>query len=168
MKSATQHKFNRIPAAGYIKKTAGILLWVFLMKAASAQDLLKYVQPFSGTASATTVSAKKHSETGGTEQNANTIPAVTLPFAMTQWTPQTRTTEVKCQPPYFYKDTKLSGFRGTHWLSGSCTQDYGSFTIMPVAGKLKTLVEDYSLPFSHSNEIASPAYYRLAAGNVVS
>ncbi|MDZ7608513.1 MAG: hypothetical protein U5K79_23675 [Cyclobacteriaceae bacterium] len=26
--------------------------------------------------------------------------------------------------------------RGSHWMSGSCTQDYGSVTIMPIAGKL--------------------------------
>ena len=129
--------------------------------------LLQYVQPLSGTASATTISAIKHSEAGGTEANANTIPAVTLPFAMTQWTAQTRTTEVKCQPPYYYKDSLLNGFRGTHWLSGSCTQDYGSFTIMPVAGKLKTTAKEYAVPFSHSNEITTPAYYKLTAANIV-
>ena len=134
----------------------------------TAQNLIQYVQPLSGTASATTISAIKHSEAGGTETNANTIPAVTLPFAMTQWTPQTRQTEIKCQPPYFYKDNMLSGFRGTHWLSGSCTQDYGSFTIMPVVGKLKTDAKKYAVPFSHSNEITSPAYYKLTAGNIVS
>jgi predicted alpha-1,2-mannosidase len=128
--------------------------------------LLQYVQPLSGTASATTISAIKHSEAGGTEANANTIPAVTLPFAMTQWTAQTRTTEVKCQPPYYYKDSLLSGFRGTHWLSGSCTQDYGSFTIMPVAGELKTTLKEYAVPFSHQNEITTPAYYKLTAGSI--
>jgi predicted alpha-1,2-mannosidase len=125
-----------------------------------AQNLIQYVQPFSGTASSTTAAAIKHSE-GGTEKNANTIPAVGLPFGMTQWTPQTRTTEVKCLPPYFYKDNMLSGFRGTHWLSGSCTQDYGSFTIMPVMGKLKTMVTEYAVPFLHDNEISTPAYYKL-------
>ncbi|MBC7874344.1 MAG: glycoside hydrolase family 92 protein, partial [Ferruginibacter sp.] len=129
--------------------------------------LLHYVQPHAGTASATTISAVKHSEAGGTEANANTIPAVTLPFAMTQWTPQTRTTEIKCQPPYYYKDSLLSGFRGTHWLSGSCTQYYGSFTIMPVAGKLKTTLKEYAIPFSHANEITTPAYYKLSADNIV-
>ncbi len=126
----------------------------------NAQDVLKYVQPLSGTAASTTLSAIKHSETGS-EANANTIPSVTLPFAMTQWTAQTRTTEVKCQPPYYYKDNLLSGFRGTHWLSGSCTQDYGSFTIMPVTGTLKTGLKDYTVPFSHSNEITTPAYYKI-------
>ena len=29
------------------------------------------------------------------------------------------------------------GFRGSHFLSGSCTQDYGSFTLMPGSGPLK-------------------------------
>jgi len=124
------------------------------------------VQPLSGTASSTTTSALKHSE-AGSEGNANTIPAVGLPFAMTQWTPQTRQTENKCIPPYFYKDSWLSGFRGTHWLSGSCTQDYGSFTIMPVGGNLVTNANDYSIPFSHDNEIATPAYYKLTSQKFV-
>ncbi len=133
---------------------------VLLGQYLSAQNLLEYVQPFSGTAPSTTTAALKHSE-AGSEKNANTIPAVTLPFAMTQWTPQTRQTEIKCQPPYFYKDSLLSGFRGTHWLSGSCTQDYGSFTIMPVTGKLKTTVKEYAIPFSHTDETVTPAYYKI-------
>ncbi len=122
-----------------------------------AQDLVKYVQPLSGTAPSTTVNATKHSE-AGSEKNANTIPSVGLPFGMTQFTPQTRLTENKCIPPYFYKDSLLSGFRATHWLSGSCTQDYGSVTIMPVTGKLRIGV---TVPFSHDNETTSPHYYKL-------
>jgi len=155
-------------AAGYIKKCIPVFIFLFVSHISLAQNLIQYVQPLSGTASATTISAIKHSEAGGTESNANTIPAVGLPFAMTQWTLQTRTTEVKCQPPYYYKDSLMSGFRGTHWLSGSCTQDYGSFTIMPVVGTLKTSVKDFAMPFSHSNEIATPAYYKLTAAKVVS
>ena len=131
-----------------------------LVQSSSAQNLLQYVQPLAGTASSTTTAALKHSE-AGSEKNANTIPAVTLPFAMTQWTPQTRLTEKKCIPPYFYKDSLLNGFRGTHWLSGSCTQDYGSFTIMPVTGKLRTTVNEYAVPFSHADEITTPAYYKV-------
>ncbi len=137
-----------------------LLLAILSPQKLSSQNLVQYVQPLSGTAPSTTTAAIKHSE-GSSEKNANTIPAVCLPFAMTQWTPQTRTTEVKCLPPYFYKDNLLSGFRGTHWLSGSCTQDYGSFTIMPVTGKLKTTLKDYSVPFSHDNEATTPAYYKL-------
>ena len=123
--------------------------------------LIELVQPMAGTAPATTASVLKHSE--GTEKNANTIPSVTLPFAMTQWTPETRRTEQKCLPPYFYKDNRLTGFRATHWLSGSCVQDYGSFTIMPLAGRLSKKV---SIPFSHEDELSTPAYYRVKAGGV--
>ncbi len=136
------------------------------MSSVKGQNLIQYVQPLSGTASSTTASALKHSE-AGSEGNANTIPAVGLPFAMTQWTPQTRQSENKCIPPYFYKDSLLSGFRGTHWLSGSCTQDYGSFTIMPVVGGLTTNADEYSIPFSHSEETTGPAYYKLATQNIV-
>ncbi len=137
------------------------LLAYLFMGNVFSQGLIDYVQPLSGTAPSTTVSAKKHSEAGTKESNANTIPAVGIPFGMTQWTPQTRTTEVKCQPPYYYTDTVLSGVRGTHWISGSCMQDYGSVTIMPVVGKLKTTVDDYAVPFSHADEMATPAYYKL-------
>jgi predicted alpha-1,2-mannosidase len=134
-----------------------LLLSVAFTNNIIAQNLVQYVQPLSGTAPSTTINAVKHSE-AGSEKNANTIPSVGLPFAMTQFTPQTRLTENKCIPPYFYKDSLLNGFRATHWLSGSCTQDYGSVTIMPVTGKLKTGV---TVPFSHDNETASPHYYRL-------
>ncbi len=130
-----------------------------------SQDFTKYVQPLSGTAPATTIAAKKHAE-AGSEKNANTIPAVTLPFAMTQWTAQTRTTEKKCIPPYFYNDSMITGFRATHWISGSCMQDYGSFTFMPVVGKLKTAVNEYAMPFSHDDETATPYYYQLTTQSV--
>ena len=138
-----------------------ILLCMFSL-AGNAQSLTRYVQPLSGTAPSTTISAKKHSEAGSKESNANTIPSVGTPFGMTQWVAQTRTTEVKCQPPYYYKDSLLSGFRGTHWISGSCTQDYGSVTLMPVTGSLRTTLKEYSIPFSHQNETTGPSYYKLA------
>lgn len=125
----------------------------------STNGFLQYVQPLVGTANSTTEAAVKHGS--GTEHLANTIPAVGVPFGMTQWTPQTRTTEVKCLAPYYHKDTKISGFRGTHWLSGSCTQDYGSVTIMPLTGKLKTKAKDFATPYSHQNEISAPNYYKV-------
>jgi predicted alpha-1,2-mannosidase len=157
MKCATQRTLNRMAKAGYkILPLACCLLW---WPPVVAQNLVQYVQPLSGTAPATTPVALKHSE--GTEKNANTIPAVGWPFGMTQFTPQTRLTENKCVPPYFYKDSMLNGFRATHWLSGSCTQDYGSVTIMPVTGRLQTSVQQYAVPFSHNNETTTPAYYKL-------
>jgi len=125
----------------------------------SGQDLVQYVQPLSGTAPSTTAASLKHG--GGTELNANTIPAVGLPFGMTQYTPQTRLSETKCQPPYFYQDNVINGFRATHWLSGSCTQDYGSFTVMPITGSLKTSADQYGTKFSHKDEITAPHYYKV-------
>lgn len=153
-------------AGKYRWLVAGIMAIVQPLQA-QYDSLWKYVQPLAGTAGSTTPAAMKHGE--GTEKNANTIPAVGLPFAMTQWTPQTQLTEQKCIPPYFYKDAVFTGFRGTHWLSGSCTQDYGSFTVMPVTGHLVTQPVAYGLPLSHDEETTGPAYYRLAlpAGKLV-
>lgn len=140
-----------------VLKSLMLLLVCHLTTTAQTKNLLPYVNTLTGTANSTTVTAQKHG--AGTEQLANTIPAVGMPFGMTQWTPQTRLTEQKCVAPYYYKDNLFSGFRGSHWLSGSCTQDYGSFTIMPVCGTLKTSPNDYASTYSHQSEIATPAYY---------
>ncbi|TWI88390.1 GH92 family glycosyl hydrolase [Chitinophaga japonensis] len=144
-----------------MKKCLLILLafgWSGMLHAQTG-SLLPLVQPLTGTANSTTAAALKHG--AGTERLANTIPAVGVPFGMTQWTPQTRTSEQKCLAPYYYKDTLLSGFRGSHWLSGSCTQDYGSVTIMPLTGHLRTRVADFATTFSHRQETAAPDYYRV-------
>ncbi|MDN3585954.1 GH92 family glycosyl hydrolase [Pedobacter aquatilis] len=127
------------------------------------QDFVKYVQPFSGT-SASTTPASQHIE-DKTERLANTIPAVAPPFAMTQWTPQTQLSETKCLAPYYYSNKKIYGFRASHWISGSCTQDYGSFTIMPISGKLHTSTAVYAADYSHDQEVATPAYYKLNLPN---
>jgi predicted alpha-1,2-mannosidase len=134
-----------------------IVLLCCLILVVNAQDVVKYVQPMAGTAAAATPSALKHGE--GFGLFANTIPSVTTPFAMTQWTPETQITESKCIPPYYHKDSLFYGFRGSHWLSGSCTQDYGSVTIMPVTGKLITA--NYAAPFKHADEFSSPYLYRI-------
>ncbi|NTE01415.1 glycoside hydrolase family 92 protein [Agrobacterium tumefaciens] len=123
------------------------------------QSLVKYVQPFSGTSASTTM-ASQHIE-DKTERLANTIPAVAPPFAMTQWTPQTQLSETKCLAPYYYNNKKIYGFRATHWISGSCTQDYGSFTIMPISGGLKTMWNEVTDDYNHENEVASPDYYSV-------
>lgn len=123
------------------------------------QSLVKYIQPFSGTSASTTL-ASQHIE-DKTERLANTIPAVAPPFAMTQWTPQTQLSETKCLAPYYYNNKKIYGFRATHWISGSCTQDYGSFTIMPISGQLKTRWNEVTDDYNHENEVASPDYYSI-------
>ena len=139
-----------------------ILLAVFLFPVtALAQSPLKYVDPLIGTGPATTISAQRHSESEP-EGKGQTFPAVGRPFGMTQWTPETRTTENKCVSPYYYTDSLITGFRGTHWMSGSCTQDYGSITLMPfISSRPDTIKSSPASEFSHINEIATPAYYSL-------
>jgi predicted alpha-1,2-mannosidase len=122
-------------------------LLIFLLTPLSlvAQVPLKYVDPLIGTGPAKTVGR---------------------PFGMTQWTPETRTTEIKCISPYYYNDKYITGFRGSHWMSGSCTQDYGSMTIMPfVTNVTDTLRTIQSSKFNHRNEVSSPAYYRVELDN---
>jgi predicted alpha-1,2-mannosidase len=120
----------------------------------------EYVETRIGTAPATTESAGKHSE-AGSELKGQTIPAVGTPNGMTQWTPQTRSTETKCIAPYYYADTHFQGFRGTHWLNGSCVQDYGTLTVMPISGELVVNPEKRASAFRHETEKATPAYYSV-------
>jgi len=148
-----RHQMNKIFIVFLINICTGIVY------AQPQTKVVQYVQTLIGTGKSTTPAALKHSS--GTELLANTIPAVTVPFAMTQWTAQTQIVETKCIAPYYYQDSLFYGFRGSHWLSGSCTQDYGSFTIMPITGKLKIKLSDIAVPLLHDQEIAQPFYYSL-------
>jgi predicted alpha-1,2-mannosidase len=97
----------------------------------------------------------------GTANDGLTYPATGLPFAMTQWTPQTREGNVKCVPPYFGADTRIQGFRGSHFPSGSCTQDYGSVTLMPISGALKLDATKRASSFDRSSEKMTPYRYAV-------
>ena len=84
----------------YKRCMVAILLCLFaLLMSVRAQNVVQYVQPMSGTAAATTPAVLKHGEASALY--ANTIPAVTVPFAMTQWAPQTQVTENKGIPRTF-------------------------------------------------------------------
>ncbi|WP_229214413.1 GH92 family glycosyl hydrolase [Dyadobacter flavalbus] len=126
--------------------------------AAQEKPLIEYVETRIGTAPSTTESARMHSE-AGSELKGQTIPVAGVPNGMTHWTPQTRASETKCIAPYYYNDTTFQGFRGTHWLNGSCVQDYGSFTVMPLSGELITDADQRASAFMHEKEKTSPAYY---------
>jgi predicted alpha-1,2-mannosidase len=88
-----------------------------------------------------------------------TMPFVTPPFGMTDWTPQTRQNKVS-GVSYKYEDTAISGFIGTHqpaiWMG-----DYGYVTLMPEIDDLKTSPEDRRLPFTHADEVVHPDYYSV-------
>ena len=127
---------------------------------ARGKDTLSgYVNPIIGTAPAQTISALKHGS--GVESFSQVVPFVTVPFGMTNWTPQTRDTEKKCVAPYYYNDSLIQGFRGSHWLSGSCVQDYGSVTVMPISGELVCSPLKRGSRYSHNNEITTPYYYKV-------
>jgi predicted alpha-1,2-mannosidase len=97
----------------------------------------------------------------GTDGDGMTFPAVGEPFGMTQWTPQTREGERKCVAPYYATDTRIQGFRGSHFLSGSCTQDYGSVTLMPLSGDLKVDPKERASTFPRETEVLGPSLYSV-------
>lgn len=122
--------------------------------------LQDYVDTRVGTAAAVTATSERFGRKS--EEHGQTIPAVTPPHGMNMWTPQTRDTEHKCVAPYYWADSLMQGFRCSHWINGGCTQDYGSFTIMPLTGNLVTDPVERATPFSHDSEIASPSLYKVS------
>jgi len=123
-------------------------------------NYIKYVNPLIGTNYSTTPSALKHQEFAN-ENKGQTFPAVGIPHAQTQWTPQTRATEQKCIAPYYYQDSTINGFRGSHWMSGSCTQDYGSVSLMPLGAEAIMDAEKRASVFSRGSETSTPAFYQV-------
>lgn len=134
-----------------------ITLLLAAVLAAGAQTPLELVETRIGTAPSLTKTAGLFGKK--TEEFGQCIPAVLEPHGMNFWTPQTRDTERKCVSPYYYNDTTLQGFRNSHWLVGGCTQDYGSMTLMPLYGTLRTSPQARASRTDHAYEISTPAYY---------
>ena len=105
-----------------------------------------WVNPYIGAAGA-------GSDYGGT------MPLVTTPFGMTNWTPQTRQNKISVTS-YHYDDTTISGFIGTHqpaiWMG-----DFGYVTIVPEVDDIKTTPEQRKLKFSRDDERTTPYYYSV-------
>ncbi|WP_299825963.1 GH92 family glycosyl hydrolase [uncultured Pontibacter sp.] len=125
------------------------------------QNLTKYVNPMIGTA-----------------KMGHTYPGATVPFGMVQLSPDTDTIPYEVNGKYnkdVYKycagyqhdDKTIVGFSHTHF-SGTGHSDLGDFLIAPTTGKLQLNpgTEDkpesgYRSAFSHANELAEPAYYKV-------
>jgi predicted alpha-1,2-mannosidase len=105
-----------------------------------------WVKPYIGTAGV-------GSDYGGT------MPLVTTPFGMTNWTAQTRQNFISASS-YNYGDTTISGFIGTHqpaiWMG-----DFGYVTLVPELGDIRTSPEARKLKFTHADEQATPYYYSV-------
>src|SRR6267154_4562307 len=99
---------------------------------------------------------------GGGVDYGGTMPFVTTPFGMTNWTAQTRQNRISVSS-YAYEDGAISGFIGTHqpavWMG-----DYGYVTLMPEIGNINPTVEYRRLPFTHSDEVSTPYYYSVKMG----
>ncbi|WP_460892180.1 GH92 family glycosyl hydrolase [Rufibacter soli] len=114
----------------------------------------------------------------GTHKMGHTYPGATAPFGMVQLSPDTDTIPYemggkynkdvyKYCAGYQYDDPTIVGFSHTHF-SGTGHSDLGDFLLMPTTGKLQLNpgTEDkpetgYRSKFSHNNERAEPAYYRV-------
>ncbi|MDR6783361.1 putative alpha-1,2-mannosidase [Pedobacter africanus] len=92
-----------------------------------------------------------------------TMPGVGPPFAMTNFTAQTRENKMKAMP-YVYEDTTIHGFIGTHqptvWMG-----DYGYISVMPQVGALAVLPEQRKMKFSHQDETSKAYYYAVKMHN---
>jgi len=125
------------------------LLWPLLVVFGYGADLdpVSYVNPLIGTGT---------SEIG----YGGTMPFVSPPFAMTNWTPQTRQNKISVTS-YHYDDGTVSGFIGTHqpaiWMG-----DYGYVTLMPEVGPLRIAPDDRKLAYSHGGETASADGYDVS------
>jgi len=123
-----------------------------LIHSAVGDDTLSYVNAFIGTS--------YYKNQLDVHDYGNTAPLIGPPFAHTPWSPQTRDSENKCRSPYYYFDEYWQGLRRTHWMSGSCTIDYGSATVIP--STIANLKESLSLhKLNHNAEESSPSYYQM-------
>src|SRR5690348_12723559 len=130
--------------------SAALVVLSFISTFANAQSNAKtpvdWVNPYIGTSG-------PGSDYGGT------MPLVTTPFGMTNWTAQTRQNKIGVSS-YNYGDTSISGFIGTHqpaiWMG-----DFGYVTIVPELDDIKTTPEARKLSFTHADESATPYYYSV-------
>ncbi len=126
-----------------------------------------YVLVFLATMAACVAAAQRASPADsvnplvGTANEGNTFPGVGVPFGMTAWTPATASTEKKGVIPYIYKAGRIVGFRGSHFLSGSATQDYGSFQVMAGSGSFSQAAAAAGTAFSHAQEQSHPYRYEV-------
>ena len=114
----------------------------------------------------------------GTQKMGHTYPGATVPFGMVQLSPDTDTLMYEKNGKYQkeiyqycagyqYNDKTIVGFSHTHF-SGTGHSDLGDFLIMPTTGPLELNPGTAEQPefgyrsvYSHDNETAEPAYYKV-------
>jgi len=114
----------------------------------------------------------------GTQRMGHTYPGATVPFGMVQLSPDTDTISYEKDGKYNgevyaycagyqYDDPTIVGFSHTHF-SGTGHSDLGDFLVMPTTGDLQlnpgvaaNPASGYRSAYSHENETAQPAYYKV-------
>jgi predicted alpha-1,2-mannosidase len=117
-------------------------------------DLTRYVNPFVGTGAG-------GQDFGFGAAGGNTFPGATLPFGMTQFSPDTASGRIR-PSGYGYADSIIRGFSLTH-LSGAGCPIFGDIPFMPATGSVANAV--YGAGFSHRDESASPGAYSVRLTN---
>ncbi|QUQ66266.1 GH92 family glycosyl hydrolase [Kutzneria sp. CA-103260] len=131
-------------------------------------DLAAYVNPFVGAA------AGQDPESNG--YAGDTFPGADVPFGMVQWSPD-NPLEPKApdgagryyvrdrDSGYAWEENRLRGFSLTHFNGAGCGGAAGDLPFIPYAGAVTVSPAadqaHYYSTFSHSNESASPGYYKV-------
>ena len=128
------------------KRSLIFILLAGLFNLVQAVNYADYVNPLVGTQSTFELST------------GNTYPAISRPWGMNFWTPQTGKMGDGWQ--YTYTATKIRGFKQTHqpspWIN-----DYGQFSIMPMVNKPEFDENKRASWFAHKGETAKAYYYKV-------
>jgi len=143
-------KKNKFRPANVCLLLATLPLLGFVLPAAGETRLSDYIRPFVGA-----------------QGEGNTYPGPSAPFGMIQISPDTDTTNWDTDSGYEYTDPTIMGFSLTH-LSGTGCPDLGDFLFVPqvgqpafVSGSKDHPDDGYQSTFSHADESAAAAYYKV-------
>ncbi len=135
-----------------------VSLWIH---AASEQALIQFVDPFIGT------DPNPFTKLGYAWDTGNVFPGAVCPRGMLAWSPDTTHAE-NVAGGYWYPDPAIKSFSLTHFSGRGvpCLKDLPFMpTILPVTVSPGTNWEQFSATYSHTNENASPGYYRVRLDN---
>lgn len=100
----------------------------------------------------------------GTAEHGHAYPGAIVPFGMVQLSPDTPLQGWDACSGYHYSDTAIRGFSHSH-LAGTGCGCLGDVLVMPTVGEVRLDAgspgNGYTSRFSHSDEIATPGYYRV-------
>lgn len=100
----------------------------------------------------------------GTDDHGHGYPGAIVPFGMMQLSPDTPIEGWDGCSGYHYSDKAIQGFSHTH-LAGTGCGCLGDILVMPTVGQVYLDAgspgKGYTSSFSHSEELATPGYYRV-------